>query len=88
MFFGFACLALGYLIYGAGFLPGIFGVLLTIVGVCHLVNSFANFLDAAFAASLFPGLFISTSVAKLSLALWWTVKSIDAVKWKQQAMQA
>jgi Domain of unknown function (DUF4386) len=54
VFFGFACLLLGYLICRSTFLPRILGALMAIAGLCYLTNSFANFLSPPFAAHLFP----------------------------------
>ena len=48
VFFGFACLALGYLIFRSGYLPKSLGVLMFVAGVGYLVNSFGRFLDPAF----------------------------------------
>lgn len=83
VFFGFACVSLGYLVFRSTFLPRTIGVLLAIAGVCYLINSFANFLDAPFAAALFPPIFVPPFVAELSLALWLIVKGVDAAKWEE-----
>jgi hypothetical protein len=80
-FFGFACLALGYLIFRSTFLPRALGALLAIAGACYLFNSFALFLATPFAARLFPALFVPIFIAELSLALWLLVKGVDGAKW-------
>ena len=85
VFFGFACLSLGYLIYRSGFLPRTIGALMAIAGVCYLINSFSHFLSPAFAATLFPGLFVPIFVAELSLALWLTVKGVNVARWGEKA---
>lgn len=85
VFFGFACLALGYLVIRSTFFPKAIGALLAIAGVCYLVSSFAQALNPTFAATLFPALFVPIFVAELSLALWLTVKGVDLPKWQQQA---
>jgi uncharacterized protein DUF4386 len=85
VFFSFACLSLGYLIFRSGFLPRTIGALIAIAGVCYLINSFSLFLSPAFAATLFPGLFVPIFVAELSLALWLTVKGVDVAKWEEKA---
>jgi hypothetical protein len=84
LFFGFACLALGYLIFRSSYLPRIIGVLMAIAGACYLLNSFAHFLAPVFAATLFPALFVPIFVAELSLALWLLVKGVDAPKWEER----
>jgi hypothetical protein len=82
VFFAFACLALGYLIYRSGYLPRAIGVLLVIAGACYLVNSFAHFLAPSLGATLFPALFVPIFIAELSLALWLLVKGVDVAKWR------
>lgn len=85
VFFSFACLSLGYLIFRSGFLPRTIGALMAIAGVCYLINSFSHFLSPAFAATLFPGLFVPMFVAELSLALWLSVKGVNAARWREKA---
>jgi hypothetical protein len=85
VFFAFACLALGYLIFRSGFLPKALGVLLLIAGACYFVNSFAHFLAPAFGATLFPALFVPIFAAELSLSLWLIVKGVDVAKWRALA---
>jgi hypothetical protein len=85
VFFGFACLSLGYLIFKSGYLPRTLGALMAVAGACYLFNSFARFLAPAFGATLFPALFVPIFVAELSLALWLLVKGVDAAKWEERA---
>jgi hypothetical protein len=85
VFFGFACLALGYLIFRSSYLPRTLGVLLAIAGAGYLINSFAHFLNPALAARLFDAVFIPIFVAELSLALWLLVKGVDTAKWEARA---
>jgi hypothetical protein len=58
---------------------------MAIAGICYLINSFSHFLAPAFAATLFPGLFVPIFVAELSLALWLTVKGVNVAKWGERA---
>lgn len=88
VFFGFACLALGHLLFHSGFLPKAFGVLLGLAGFCYLFTSFAQFLDPAFAKSLFPVFFIPCFVGELGFALWMLVKGIDVARWNERAIQS
>lgn len=85
LFFGFACLLLGYLIFRSRYLPRTIGALLAIAGAGYLINSFAHFLNPEFAGTLFPALFVPIFVAELSLALWLTVKGVDTAKWEERA---
>lgn len=88
VFFGFACLSLGYLIFRSGYLPRTIGVLLAIAGVCYLVNSFAHFLSPATGAALFnAGIILPCFVAELSLTLWLIVKGVNVAKWEERMPQ-
>ena len=80
-FFGFACLALGHLIYKSTFLPKTIGVLMAIAGACYLLNSFVGFLSPAIAGKLFPVVFAPILIAEMTLALWLLVKGVDVAKW-------
>lgn len=86
VFFGFACLSLGYLTLRSGFLPRILGGMMAIAGVCYLNSSFSHFLAPAFSASLFPGLFLPMFIAELSLALWLIVKGVNVARWEEKAI--
>jgi hypothetical protein len=85
VFFSFACLSLGYLIFRSGFLPRTIGALMAVAGVCYFIDSFSHFLSPAFAARLFPGIFIPMFIAELSLALWLTVRGVNVAKWEEKA---
>jgi len=85
MFFGFSCVALGYLIYRSTFLPRLLGVMMTIAGLCYLLNSFAQFLRLGFAAKLFPALFIPIFVAELSLSVWLFARGVRTAEFRRIA---
>lgn len=82
VFFGFACLSLGYLVFKSTYLPKMLGGLLMLAGACYLFNSFSQFLAPQFAANLFPALFVPIFIAELSLTLWLLVKGVDMAEWK------
>jgi hypothetical protein len=82
VFFGFACLALGYLIFRSRYLPRSIGALMAIAGACYLFNSFVRFVAPAVASGIFQAVFVPIFVAELSLALWLVVKGVDAAKWE------
>jgi len=84
VFFGFACLSLGYLIYRSTYLPRTLGALMALAGLCYLFDSFSQFLAPAFAARLFPALFFPMFVAELSLTLWLLFKGVNLPKWNQR----
>ena len=80
IFFGCTCVVLGYLIYRSGYLPRIIAILPVIGGVGYLINSFAQIVASALAATLFPWSLLPGFVAELGLALWLSVKGVDVPK--------
>ena len=85
IFFGFACLVLGYLIYRSGYLPPILGILMAIAGLSYLTNSFALLLAPAFSSMIVPAILAPALVGEVSLALWLLVKGVNAEKWARRA---
>jgi hypothetical protein len=85
IFFGCACLVLGYLIFRSGYLPRALGVGMQIAGVCYLVNSFALVLSPKLADLLFPTILIPAFLGEASLCVWLMVKGVNVEKWKRQA---
>ena len=84
IFFGFACLVRGYLIYRSDFFPKILGMLIFGAGVSYLVNSFALLLAPAFASLIFPAVLVPAFVGELSFCLWLIVKGVDGRQWKRR----
>ena len=80
IFFGFSCMALGYLIFRCGFLPRVLGGLMAIAGACYLINSVALILSPPLASILFPSILVPAFVGELSLAVWLTVKGVNTPK--------
>lgn len=85
IFFGCACLILGYLIWRSSYLPRTIGALMQVAGVCYLVNSFALILAPKVASALFPAILVPSFIAELSLCLWLLLKGVDAQKWQARA---
>jgi hypothetical protein len=82
VFFAFACLALGHVVYRSGYLPRTLGAMLGIAGACYLVSSFTHFLAPTVGAKLFPALFVPIFIAEGSLTLWLLVKGVDVARWE------
>lgn len=85
IFFGVACVLLGYLIYRSSYMPKIIGALMALAGICYLVNSFALLLSPPFANRLFPLILLPSLVAELSFALWLLLKGVNAQEWDRRA---
>lgn len=85
IFFGCACLVVGYLIFRSGYLPKTLGVLMQIAGLCYLTNSFALLLAPAFASMMFPAILVPAFIAELCLCLWLIVKGVNVPKWDLHA---
>ena len=88
IFFGCACVVLGYLIFRSGFLPRWVGILMQIAGVCYVTNSFALVLAPAVADRLFPAILIPCFIGEASLCLWLIAKGVNVEKWHSQSIAA
>jgi hypothetical protein len=84
VFFGFACLVIGYLMFKSEYFPKTLGVLQFIAGLCYLTNSFALLLAPALAAKMFPTVLLPAFIGELSTCLWLIVKGVNFSKWHQQ----
>jgi hypothetical protein len=85
LFFGCFCIVIGRVIFTAGFLPKVVGVLMQIAGLCYLTDSFALILSPAFANRLFPAILLPAFVGEASLCLWLLVKGVNVQRWMEQA---
>jgi hypothetical protein len=81
IFFGFACLCRGYLIFRSGYFPRFLGVLMALAGLGYLSNSLALLLAPALASALFPAVLVPAFVGELSFALWLTFKGVNLQQW-------
>ncbi len=82
VFFGLHIGIVGYLIVTSALVPRVLGVLLMIGGVCYELQSFASFLAAPFAKSLFPAILMPAFFAELALTLWFLVKGVNVQRAK------
>ncbi|HEX2331181.1 MAG TPA: DUF4386 domain-containing protein [Candidatus Angelobacter sp.] len=87
IFFGFACLVYGYLLFRSGYFPRTLGVLMAIAGLSYLTNSFTLILAPAYSGRIFPILVLAL-VGELSLCLWLMVRGVNVPKWNEKASLA
>lgn len=87
VFFGFACLVYGYLIFRSGYLPRTLGILMAIAGLSYLTNSFTLILAPAYAGTILPVLLLAL-IGELSLCLWLLVFGVNEQRWREQASAA
>lgn len=80
IFFGFACLAYGYLIFHSGYFPKLIGILIFIAGASYLIYSFTLILEPHALSYVGPVL-IMCFVGELSFCLWLLIKGVDIQKW-------
>ena len=83
VFFGFACIIYGYLLFRSGYFPKTLGVLMALAGLSYLTNSFTLILAPAYAGTILPVLVLAL-IGELSLCLWLIVKGVNLPKWKEQ----
>ena len=84
VFFGFACIVRGYLLFVSGYVPRPLGLLLGLAGISYLVNSTALIVAPSLASVLFPVILLPALVGELALCLWLLLKGVDAKAWQQQ----
>ena len=87
VFFGFACLVYGYLLFRSGYFPRTLGVLMAIAGLSYLANSFTLILAPAYAGTIFL-ILMPALIGELSLCLWLMVKGVNVPKWNEKARLA
>jgi hypothetical protein len=87
IFFGFACLVYGYLLFRSGYFPRAIGVLIVIAGLSYLMNSFTLILAPAYAGIVLPVLVLAL-IGELSLGLWLIVKGVNVPKWEKRARES
>jgi len=86
VFFGFATIGYGLLIYRSGYLPKPIGILMMLAGLSYLVNSFTLVIYPALSGVVFPVLLLSL-IGELSFALWLLIKGVDMSKWAKACLK-
>jgi hypothetical protein len=87
VFFGFACLVYGYLLFRSDYFPKTLGVLMAIAGLSYLTNSFTLILAPAYAGRILLILVLALA-GELSLCLWLLVRGVNVSKWNEKARLA
>lgn len=87
VFFGFACLIYGCLLFRSGYFPRTLGVLMAIAGLSYLTNSFTLILAPTYAATVLP-ILVFALIGESSLCLWLMVKGVNVPKWNEKARLA
>lgn len=85
IFFGVQCLLVGHLVRKSGYFPSALGIMMQIVGVCYLINSFAMFLHPPLQHLLFPAILLPAFIGESAMCLWLLIKGVDVTKWYEQA---
>jgi hypothetical protein len=88
IFFGLACIVVGYLIVQSTYLPRVLGFLMQLAGVCYLVNSFALLLAPSVASRLSPAILLPPFVAESAVALWLLLKGVNLARWTERTTAA
>jgi hypothetical protein len=84
IFFGFACLIDGYLIFKSEFLPRVLGIMIFITGLCYLTNTFLLIFSPRIERSLFPVILGPLAfIGEFSMCLWLLIKGVNVKKWKE-----
>jgi hypothetical protein len=84
IFWGLWLFPMGYLVFKAGFLPRILGILLIIGCFGYLVQSFAAYLFPSFKVNI---IFL-TSWGELLLLLWLLIKGVNVEQWEKRAAES
>lgn len=82
-FFGVSCLIDGYLIFTSGFLPRFLGIMIFLVGLCYLLNTFLLIFSPKLEGSLFAMVFGPVIfIGEFSMCLWLLIKGVNVKKWE------
>jgi Domain of unknown function (DUF4386) len=84
IFFAFACLVNGYLIFRSGYFPKLIGILMQLAGISYLVACFAALFAPAFSDLITPLILLPPLVGESSFCLWLLIKGVDVGKWNIQ----
>ncbi len=77
LFSGF-CILIGLLILRSSLVPRIIGVLMIAAGASYFLNSLTAIVAPSLNAALLPGILLPAFIGEFSLALWLTIKGVNA----------
>ncbi len=86
LFFSLHLFVFGYLVYKSGYLPKILGVLLIIVSLCYLTQSFGNILLPQY-KEIFASVG-SLSMIEIAFPLWLLIKGVNVEQWKKRVLES
>ncbi|MGD9968338.1 MAG: DUF4386 domain-containing protein [Hyphomonadaceae bacterium] len=85
VFFGFYCLTLSALVFGATFLPRLLGLFLLVAGVGWLVGNLGAIVAPDMLGPLSRYLVPVSGVGEFIFTLWLLIMGVNPEKWKAQA---
>jgi hypothetical protein len=88
IFFGFACLVEGYLLYKSGYFPKLIGILMQLAGVCYLISCFAALFAPALSNQITPAILLPSLIGESSYCLWLLIKGVNVKKWNERMSMA
>lgn len=88
VFFGFYCLTLGALVFGASFLPRVLGVFLLIAGAGWLVGNLGLIIAPDVLGPLPRYIVPVSGLGEFIFTLWLLAMGVNAEKWRAQAAAA
>jgi hypothetical protein len=80
VFFGFRCIALGYLVLRSWFMPSVIGTLLMLAGAGYLLNLWPPLVSA-----VAPFHLILAAPGELSIVGWLLIRAVNSSRWHAQA---
>jgi hypothetical protein len=86
LFFALHLIVYGYLVYKSGYLPKFVGVLLIVVGLCYLTQSFGNILLPQYKEK-FAALAALASL-EIVFPLWLLIKGVNVEQWEKRALES
>jgi hypothetical protein len=88
IFFGFACLVEGYLLYKSGYFPRFIGILMQLAGLCYLISCFAALFAPALSNQITPAILLPSLIGESSYCLWLLIKGVNVKKWSERMSMA